>query len=299
MVNETKHDQAEPFNSDRPESGKTAQSNHRSREEWAAIIRETHGRSVRAIFEIGDWLKQAKEELDPQEYDRLVQSDLKFSSNRTAQRYTAIAGNSRLRARAEHLPPSWGTLYALHQLQLSAEQLDALIRRRYVNFDMTRAEAQRLRDEDYLAAVLRGERPDQTGTAEAGGNTGKPPPRVPPHALDDAIDALSELCRHPDDLRDLQDVACWSLGLEIRRLGSRAHLQRLDKAERELAEAAFSNGTAEEKKCAATVLGQLAQAKGKEAAAAARFLKRHDAATTDGAKTVAEPANDGSVSTDH
>ena len=86
-------------------------------EEWAKRITTAWQKSVESIIETGRLLIEAKAELPHGEFENMINEKLPFGS-RTAQRLMKIADHPILSnpTHVSHLPPSWGTLYALTEL---------------------------------------------------------------------------------------------------------------------------------------------------------------------------------------
>jgi N6-adenosine-specific RNA methylase IME4 len=106
----------------------------RGRRYHAARIAESWQESVENIIETGRRTQQAKAELSPDEYRRMVEEDLPFGI-RTAQRLIKIAESERLKAtHVSLLPPSWGTLHEL--TALSDEEWKAI--KPHLRSDLTR-----------------------------------------------------------------------------------------------------------------------------------------------------------------
>jgi hypothetical protein len=87
-------------------------------EQWAKAIRRQMGKSVEAVLETGRLLMQAKADLTHGEWCRLFEAGLLPFSRSTAFRLMSIAEHNVIGnvAHVQHLPPSWGTLYALTQV---------------------------------------------------------------------------------------------------------------------------------------------------------------------------------------
>jgi hypothetical protein len=107
---------------------------------WASKITAAWQKSVAAIFEAGDLLIAAKDELAHGEFARMIMHELPFSP-RTAQSLMAIARDERLR-KAHHdalLPPSWRTLDEL--TRVDDEQFSQGLSRGIINPNMQRSDA--------------------------------------------------------------------------------------------------------------------------------------------------------------
>lgn len=93
------------------------QRNGRSAAQWAKLIDDAWTKTLDSVFETGDALLGAKEQLKHGEWIKMVERELPFG-RMTAHRLMQIAEDDRLRdvTRVLHLPASWGTLYALHRL---------------------------------------------------------------------------------------------------------------------------------------------------------------------------------------
>jgi|ERR1044072_302128 hypothetical protein len=90
--------------------------NVRSIDDWATKISARWQDNVSAIFEVGNMLEAAREELGPAQFAVLVGEKLKYSKAMVSQ-LTKIADDPKLRDfNMLNLPPSWGTLYALTKL---------------------------------------------------------------------------------------------------------------------------------------------------------------------------------------
>lgn len=106
-------------------------------ESWALVIRERWQDSVEAIFDVGKMLIRAKAALPREQWEAMVER-LPFHRS-TAVRLMAIANDERLCSHVNSgtLPPSWGTIYALTQLDDAA--LAAAFEQGVVNPDMPRS----------------------------------------------------------------------------------------------------------------------------------------------------------------
>jgi hypothetical protein len=93
----------------------------KTRAQWAAEIRAAHTKSVAAILKLGLTLTAAKKALPHGEFLKMIKSDLPFTAT-VAQRLMKIATDPKLvdAARAQLLPPAWGTLYELAKLPKGA-----------------------------------------------------------------------------------------------------------------------------------------------------------------------------------
>jgi hypothetical protein len=86
--------------------------NGRSKAFFESAISSAWQKTTQGIFDTGCWLQQAREELDRDVYNALR---LPFGL-RTKQRLIAIVTHPVLATHVSQLPPSWGTLYALTQI---------------------------------------------------------------------------------------------------------------------------------------------------------------------------------------
>jgi hypothetical protein len=86
--------------------------NVRSKAFFESAIDASWQKSTQGIFDTGRWLQEAREELDRDVYNALR---LPFCI-RTRQRLIAIAAHPILATHVSQLPPSWGTLYALAEI---------------------------------------------------------------------------------------------------------------------------------------------------------------------------------------
>ncbi len=86
--------------------------NVRSKSFFEQAVASAWQKTTQGIFDTGRWLQQAREELDRDVYNALR---LPFCT-RTRQRLIAIAAHPILATHVSQLPPSWGTLYALAQI---------------------------------------------------------------------------------------------------------------------------------------------------------------------------------------
>jgi hypothetical protein len=87
--------------------------NARSKAFFEEAITGCWGKSAQGFVDTGSYLLQAREELGRDVYNALR---LPFSP-RTRQRLIAIASHPILATHVSHLPPCWGTLYALTELE--------------------------------------------------------------------------------------------------------------------------------------------------------------------------------------
>jgi hypothetical protein len=86
--------------------------NVRTKAFFESAIDASWQKSTQGIFDTGRWLQRAREELSRNDYDALR---LPFCV-RTRQRLIAIAAHPILATHVSQLPPSWGTLYALAEI---------------------------------------------------------------------------------------------------------------------------------------------------------------------------------------
>jgi len=91
-----------------------AVTNIRTRKQWAEVINTNWRKSIDAIFETGESLKTASEQLDNDEFARLITNDLDFTPS-TANKLIKIVSNPVLHAPAQRakLPASWAVLSEL------------------------------------------------------------------------------------------------------------------------------------------------------------------------------------------
>lgn len=84
---------------------------------WSLRISAAWQKSAEQIIETGRLLSKAKEALEHGQFQRMIEQHLPFGA-RTAQMLMAIAADPRLSnaKHVSHLPPSYGTMYAIHQL---------------------------------------------------------------------------------------------------------------------------------------------------------------------------------------
>jgi len=84
---------------------------------WSSRICAAWQKSVEGIIEVGRLLIEAKAELAHGSFERMIETELPFSTSK-ARMLMAIAAHPRLanRERVHALPPSWGTLYELTKL---------------------------------------------------------------------------------------------------------------------------------------------------------------------------------------
>ena len=89
----------------------SALSNRRSADEFVQLITARRTRAVENIVAIGQYLREAKEELDHGEFGPMLKR-IQFSEG-TARKYMAIAAHPVISNRSNWnaLPPSWTTLY--------------------------------------------------------------------------------------------------------------------------------------------------------------------------------------------
>ncbi|HEV3114882.1 MAG TPA: hypothetical protein VGY99_30720 [Candidatus Binataceae bacterium] len=95
------------------------ESNARSWKYFAEQINGAWHKGAGAFLEVGQYLIQAKEELDRDEYNSLIRLRLEFDTS-TAKKMICIAGNRWLGAHVHLLPPCWSTLYELSKLEYEA-----------------------------------------------------------------------------------------------------------------------------------------------------------------------------------
>jgi hypothetical protein len=103
-------------------------------------------KQVESIVETGRLLIEAKEQLRHGEFSKMIKEKLPFGE-RTAQRLMAIANHPVL-SKPTHvsvLPPSWGTLYALTDLDVPDEALEELIAAGKINPETERADVDEIK----------------------------------------------------------------------------------------------------------------------------------------------------------
>lgn len=116
----------------------------RTPSQWAKAINAAWRGSVDSIIETGRLLNAAKDACEHGAFLKMVENALPFNP-RTAQRLMAIAADSRL-TKATHvslLPPHWGTLYEISQLD--DDTFATRIADGTINPDMERGDALRAR----------------------------------------------------------------------------------------------------------------------------------------------------------
>lgn len=115
-----------------------------ARADFAQRIAARWSNTLESVLAAGRILGEAKEALPHGEFLGLVRGDLPFGE-RTAQMLMRIAADKKITnaQHVSHLPPSWGTLYQLAQLD-EASFAVALAEGR-INPDMERKDAERLR----------------------------------------------------------------------------------------------------------------------------------------------------------
>lgn len=120
--------------------------NARSVEEWAERIRGVWQDNVAGIFEMGNLLESAREELGREQFKMLWHDELKYSKQ-TVSHLIKIATDEKLR-QVQHavLPASWFTLYAL--ARLTAEQFAAGIESGAIHPGMQRKDVRALRGDN-------------------------------------------------------------------------------------------------------------------------------------------------------
>lgn len=91
--------------------------NTRSISEWAERIRGVWQDSVSSIFELGNLLETARQELGAAQFQKMIRDELKYSQP-TVSRLMIVADDQRLRdyAHGHKLPNCWRTLYELTKL---------------------------------------------------------------------------------------------------------------------------------------------------------------------------------------
>jgi hypothetical protein len=87
----------------------------RSWKDFAALINGAWRRSAEAFIQVGQYLIEAKEELDRDEFEALLKLRLDFDAS-VARRLMCIAGDRELCAHAHKLPACWTTIYELTKL---------------------------------------------------------------------------------------------------------------------------------------------------------------------------------------
>jgi hypothetical protein len=128
--------------------------NTRTVKEWRAYISEPWQKAVESIVETGLRLIQAKENVEHGEWLKIFEENKPFSVN-TAQRLMIVAKNNILAnaAHAQHLPPSWYTLYELSIIP--EHQLLKMIQDGKIHSELTRSEAEALKGYEEKMEALR------------------------------------------------------------------------------------------------------------------------------------------------
>lgn len=126
------------------QTAKVVPMNTMSRDKWRARITDAWNKQIIDIFEVGNLLDAAKEELVHGEWGVLVKDELPFD-RMTAHRLIGIATDEKLRdvTHVLHLPAHWGTLYEL--TKLTAEQFDAAIESGAIHPKMKRRDVSAIR----------------------------------------------------------------------------------------------------------------------------------------------------------
>lgn len=121
--------------------------NSLSREKWRTRITAAWNKQIIDIFEVGNLLDAAKEELVHGEWTVLVNEELPFDK-KTAERHIKISLNENVRngAHAPHLPSSWMTLYEL--TKLTTEQFDAAVESGAIHPKMKRSDVAAIRGKE-------------------------------------------------------------------------------------------------------------------------------------------------------
>lgn len=120
--------------------------NARSVEEWAERIRGVWQDNVAGIFEMGNLLESAREELGREQFKMLWHDELKYSKGMVS-RLIAIATDKKLREVSPgKLPAAWTMLYAL--TRLTAAQFAAGIESGAIHPGMQRKDVKALRGDD-------------------------------------------------------------------------------------------------------------------------------------------------------
>jgi hypothetical protein len=110
-------------------------------EGWARKIKGAWQKSVDAIFEAGDLLREAKKKLGHGKFEKMVSAMLPFSM-RKAQRLMAISRCTHLKENRDRLPPCWGTLDVLASLDKAT--FDQALKDGAIKPDMERSDAEKL-----------------------------------------------------------------------------------------------------------------------------------------------------------
>lgn len=118
--------------------------------EWAERIRGVWQDNVASIFEVGNLLVMAREELGAVAFAEMVREELKYSKG-TVSKLMIIARDQKL-VRVSHaiLPCSWMTLYAL--AKLTADEFDAGLASGAIHPGMERKDVKALKPEPPKAA---------------------------------------------------------------------------------------------------------------------------------------------------
>jgi hypothetical protein len=99
-----------------PRRNRRRRTSHMSRQEYANKFNGCWRKSVEAIFEASACLIEAKNDLDPHEFEAMLDEDLLVSGS-SARKLMLIAQKEVLCAHVHKLPPHWGTLYELTKVE--------------------------------------------------------------------------------------------------------------------------------------------------------------------------------------
>jgi N6-adenosine-specific RNA methylase IME4 len=121
---------------------------------YISKITSAWNRSRAAIFECGDYLRQAKQDLPHGEYQKMVNEDLPFGTS-TAAKLVKIAEYRPFQQEGvmEQLPVSWGTLGELERFD--AAKFMACINEGKIKPDMTRRDVDNLRREKHASTMAK------------------------------------------------------------------------------------------------------------------------------------------------
>jgi hypothetical protein len=119
-------------------------SNTRTPKDFAALINGAWRKGANAFFEAGQYVTDAKAELDRDQYKSLIKQ-LPFSES-TAKKLSRISGNSVLSSHVNSLPPHLTILYILSQID--AEILEAAIADGRIHPGMKQKDALALKPKD-------------------------------------------------------------------------------------------------------------------------------------------------------
>jgi hypothetical protein len=114
----------------------------RSAKDFAELINGAWRKGAEAFIAAGQFLIEAKAELDRDQFNSLIERELDFDAS-VARKLLCVAGKTVLRAHVHKLPPHWSTLYELSKVE--DKVIDAAVADGRISPKMQREQAVALR----------------------------------------------------------------------------------------------------------------------------------------------------------